>query len=151
MSAPRYFHGGVPGLEIGDWIVPAPPHLLDDCPICQAVKRGESTPFEQPNLSPDRVHVTTDLEYARFYASKYVRGDLYVVEPEGDLRPSTEDRFPSWKVPRARVISVYARFVELTPHQRRTLSNRWRRADRAAGDPTTVLPGGPLFRLGAGA
>jgi hypothetical protein len=128
----RYFHGGAPGLQPGDLIVPGPTHLLDDCPICQAIKEGRPTPFEQPNQTPERVHVTSDREYARFYASKYPRGDLYVVKPIGELRPSTEDHFETWTAEAARVISVYARFVLLTPRQRLTQFRRWRRADRQA-------------------
>jgi hypothetical protein len=75
------------------------------------------------------VYVTTDREYARFHASKFWLGDLYVVEPVGELEPSTEDPFPSWKAPAARVLTVYTKAVRLTDGQRRTLANRWKRAD----------------------
>ena len=128
----RYFHGGKPGLVPGDYVLPSPTHFIDGCPICQAVKDGRATPFEQPNAEPDHVHVTTDREYARFYASKYIRGDLYVVEPEGELSLSRADHFPTWTCERARVVSVFAHFVELTPRQRTTLLRRWKRADDEA-------------------
>jgi hypothetical protein len=126
----RYFHGGKPGLDPGDVLVPGPPNFLDDCPICQEVKAGRSTPFEQPTGSPDRLYITSDKEYARFYASKYPRGSLYVVEPLGELEPSTEDRFPTWKVLEARVRSVYDRCVVLTASQRRVLFRRWEVLDK---------------------
>jgi hypothetical protein len=111
---------------------------VDGCAICEAKARGE-----QPRVPgipgivdpltgrPDRVYVTTDREYGRFYASKHWLGDLYTIEPVGDLGPSTEDHFPTWSVPAARVLTVYDRAVRLTPGQRRTLSNRWERADLA--------------------
>jgi hypothetical protein len=128
----RYFHGGVPGLEVGDLLVPGHHHFVDGCPVCAALQEGRPTPFDQPNQTPERVSITTDREYARHYASKYPQGDLYVVEPIGDLHASAEDHFPTWTVERARVTSVYARLVTLTPRQRLTLFRRWRRADREA-------------------
>jgi hypothetical protein len=134
----RYFHGGKPGLEPGDLIEPGAPNYLDNCPICQAVKAGRSTPYEQPSQNPDRVYVTSDKPYARFYASKYPRGGLYVVEPLGELVESTEDRFPTWHCPSARVLTVYDRCVELTPSQRRVLFRRWTVADRHAAQVLAV-------------
>lgn len=81
---------------------------------------------------PDRVYVTTDRDYGRFYASRWFRGDLYVVEPVGELELSTEDRFESWMCEAARVRSVYDRCVVLTAGQRRSLLRRWTVADRVA-------------------
>lgn len=133
----RYFHGGIPDLKPGDLITPHPPKIVDDCPICVARANGQTAvingePVDPATLRPDRVYITTDREYARFYASKYWQGDLYVVEPVGDLEPSTEDRFPSWTCEAARVRSVYQRCVLLTPKQRRALLKRWTAADLAA-------------------
>jgi len=133
----RLWHGGIPDLKPGDLITPHPPNIVDGCAICAAKARGE-----QPHLPgipgvvdplterPDRVYITPDREYARFYASKYPTGDLYVVEPVGDMETSTEDPFPTIVVPAARVITVYSRAIRLTTGQRRTLTNRWERADR---------------------
>jgi hypothetical protein len=73
--------------------------------------------------------MTDDRAYGRFYASKYPVGDLYRVEPVGELQESTEDPFPTWHAASAVVVSVAERAVRLTPAQRRTLLNRWRRAD----------------------
>lgn len=39
----RYFHGGKANLNVGDAIVPAPPHIDDGCPVCEA--RAEGRPF----------------------------------------------------------------------------------------------------------
>ncbi|GAB3376370.1 hypothetical protein GCM10027360_53240 [Amycolatopsis echigonensis] len=54
-----------------------------------------------------------------------VLGDLYRVEPVGDVDPSTEDPFDTWTVAAARVVSVYDRAVRLTNGQRRRLLARW--------------------------
>jgi len=142
VTAPRlrYFHGGIPDLRPGDWIVPSPPNYLDDCPICQAKKAGIQTTIDPLTGHPDRVYVTTDKPYARFFASKFPRGSLYLVEPDGELLPSVEDRFPTWMVERARVLAVYDTRVELTWSQRRVLLRRWAALDRAAA--VTVQVGG---------
>lgn len=127
----RYFHGGKPGLRPGEYVVPSPPHYVDGCAICEAKKQGRDVPYDPANHRPDQVFVTIDREYARFYASKLPRGDLYVVDPEGELVESSEDHFPTWSCPRARVVSVFARFVVLNPRQRLTMLHRWRRSDEA--------------------
>jgi hypothetical protein len=128
----RYWHGGAPGLNVGDLIEPGRPHFVDGCEVCDAHRAGQDHALDPLTRHTDRVYITTDREYARFYASKYPRGDLYTVQPVGDPVPSDEDHFPAWHVPQARVVSVYDRYVALTPKQRRTLMSRWRRADREA-------------------
>lgn len=131
----RYFHGGIPSLKPGDLITPHPPNVVDGCDICAAKAAGQQPVVDGLGVvdplteRPDRVYLTSDREYARFYASKYPLGDLYVVEPVGDLEPSAEDHFPTWTAPAARVASVYDRAVRLTPHRRRTLLRRWKAAD----------------------
>ncbi|MFB7323441.1 hypothetical protein [Streptomyces sp. NPDC056190] len=133
----RYFHGGVPGLKPGDLITPHAPNVIDGCAVCEARPAGRTAttaggqPIDPPTGRPDRVYITTDRDYARWYASRYWLGDLYTVEPVGDVEPSTEDPFPTWCAAAARVTSVYTRAVRLNPHQRRTLLRRWGRADRA--------------------
>lgn len=127
-----YFHGGKPGLRIGDLIEPSSPNYLDDCPICQQKKAGIPTAIDPLTAHPDSVYLTTDREYARFYASKYPRGDLYVADPVGELTPSEEDHFLTWRVPSARVRAVYDRCVQLSTRQRRALLRRWTEADLAA-------------------
>lgn len=134
----RYFHGGIPGLRPGDLLTPHRPNILDGCPVCAARAQGltatlDGKPIDPPTGRPDRVYITTDREYARFYASRWWYGDLYVVEPVGDIEPSSEDPFPTWCVLEARVASVYDRAVQLNPGQRKRLLRRWTAADRAAG------------------
>ncbi|UQA95718.1 hypothetical protein [Streptomyces halobius] len=141
--AVRFFHGGVPGLRPGDLITPHLPNIVDGCAVCAAKAAGQQP--HVPGLGtvdpitarPDRVYITSDREYARFYASKFPRGDLYTVEPVGELEASTEDRFPSWTVPAARVRSVYDRYVLLAPRQRRSLLRCWEAADLTAARGAT--------------
>jgi hypothetical protein len=131
----RYWHGGAPGLSVGDLVVPGERHYVDGCEVCESKKRGESyrlangAAVDPINAHENRVYITADREYARFYASKYPRGDLYTVEPVGEMEASTEDPFPTWHVGAARVVSVYDTYVRLTDRQRMTLQRRWRRAD----------------------
>lgn len=141
MSDLRLWHGGVPGLRPGDTLTGGNERRLHDgCPYCQARATGgfltgpDGSAIDAPSAHPDRVYVTTDREYARFYASLWGRGDLYRVEPAspGDIEPSPEDHFLSWTMPAARVVAVYARAVTLTMSQRRTLLRRWQLADAAA-------------------
>ncbi|MFD5788649.1 hypothetical protein ACFWH1_18750 [Streptomyces sp. NPDC127037] len=137
-TLPRLFHGGVPGLNPGDLIEPGGHRTVAGCPVCEARAAGENYAvpglgvIDPPTQRPDRVYVTADRNYGRFYASLAYRGDLYVVEPVGDVEVSMEDRFPTWCAPAARVRSVYTRCVTLTPGQRRSLLRRWRAADIAA-------------------
>ncbi|KPI33362.1 hypothetical protein OV450_1450 [Actinobacteria bacterium OV450] len=132
-ALPRLFHGGAPGLNVGDLIKPGHTRTVDGCPTCAARARGEHHvvpglgSIDPPTGRPDRVYITADREYGRFYASMAWFGDLYVVAPEpaDDVEPSTEDYFPTWSAPAARVLSVYARAVQLTMPERRRLYRRW--------------------------
>ena len=130
MPSPIYFHGGMPGLNPGDVILPGRPNFVDGCKVCDAHRAGESHVLDPLTKHADRVYMTSDRDYARFYASKYPKGDLYSVEPLGEMAVSDEDPFPSWTAPSARVVGVYDRYVQLTPKQRRTLLRRWGRVDR---------------------
>ncbi|MFD8820826.1 hypothetical protein ACFV1C_00405 [Streptomyces sp. NPDC059605] len=138
LHAVRYFHGGVPGLNPGDLLVPHPPAVVDGCPICIAKAAGQQPVvpglgnIDPLTARPDRLYVTTDREYARFYASKCWLGDLYVVEPKGEVERSAEDFFPTWCVEEAVVVSVVSRAVRLSDKQRRTLLRRWAGMESAA-------------------
>lgn len=124
----RYYHGGAPGLRVGDVIEPRVEgdtrHLLDGCPVCEARKRGEQLP--QDDNDPDMVYVTTDRDYARVYAAGYPRGSLYRVEPIGPLVDRSEhDPAPSWGCAAARVAAVIDPLVSLSPKRVRSLMRRW--------------------------
>ena len=133
----RLWHGGVPGLRVGDVLSGGHERAVrDDCPYCQARARGENTVTPLGKLDgPSQqsgVYVTTDRLYAKHYASLYGRGDLYRVEPLGELRPSTEDSYETYVADQARVVAVYDRAVLLTWTERRRLFREWGVADEKA-------------------
>lgn len=155
---PAYFHGGKAGLNIGDLVVPAPPHVEDGCPICEARRVGRTAtvgeyrrwlrqfgaqaepillklrgvddwaPMDPPSASKDGVYLTLSREYATWYAARS-RGDLYQVRPDGELKESREDHFPTVVAPRAFVVQVLRRDVRLTRTERRQIERLWKKAD----------------------
>ena len=130
----RLWHGGVPGLKIGDTLTGGHERkTLDGCPMCEARKKGAALlGIDPPSAHPNKVYVTHEREYARFHASLYGRGDLYVIEPVGDTMPSTEDSIPTLLADEARIVGVYSRAVLLTPGQRRRLMRIWGHHDGVA-------------------
>lgn len=129
-----WYHGGIAGLRAGDLITPGVDGQRRNhagCPTCEARNRGES-PAVDAVPEQHGVYITSDREYARYYASMAVRGDLYVVELVGETTPSMEDRFPTAVAPAARVVAVYERAVQLTDAQRYRLYARWTEADADA-------------------
>lgn len=154
------YHGGIGGKRPGDVLVPSPPHVSDGCPICVARAEGrtcsvgeyrdwlrqfgergkpilaqladalDTDPIDPPS-GRSAVYVTTSLPYARWYAARS-QGDLYAVEPIGEVARSPEDPFPSWTCGSARVVAEVERRVRLRRHDRREMSRAWKAADRAA-------------------
>jgi len=130
----RLYHGGAPGLRPGDLITPGnhrPVH--DGCPWCAANAAGQSVPGSPLTGLPDRIYLTPNRLYGAYYASLWGRGDLYQVEPVGDLQQSTEDSIEAWTAPAARVLVAVDRAVLLTWSERRRLLREWTQADRAKG------------------
>lgn len=156
----RYFHGGVSGLCAGDLLLPAPPHVTDGCPICVARAEGrvytvgeyrsyaaqfgerarpildlldgvpDAAPLDPPS-GQQAVYMTTHELYATWYAARS-QGDLYAVKPLGRMVPSPEDHFETVTAPRARVLKVLRRSVQLTDEERTDLLNQWKSADEMA-------------------
>lgn len=129
-AGPFYYHGGVDGLRPGDLLQPGHARKSHDgCPWCAARDAGEAhLGMDGPSQLPG-VYVTSSRLYAKHYASLWGRGDLYRVEPVGDLVRSLEDSFETWAVPAARVLAVIDRAVLLTNTERRKLSRLWEAAD----------------------
>lgn len=76
----RYFHGGAPGLKVGDLVRPA-------------IALGKEHPASpnQPGYSPRRVYVTRVRWYADLFA--YLGdGDVYEVRPVGRAVPDSDAR-----------------------------------------------------------
>jgi hypothetical protein len=128
----RLFHGGKPGLNVGDIIEPGHQRMAHPgCPWCEARANGKAhLGMDGPSEDADRVYCTTNRLYAKHYASLWGRGDLYRVEPVGELVPSTEDTVESFKAPALRVVAIYDRAVQLTTTERRRLYREWGVADR---------------------
>lgn len=156
----RYFHGGKAGLQPGDRIIVAPPHVEDGCPICVAREHGrvctvgmyrvwlrqfgakaapvlaqlagaaDDEPMDPPSAKA-AVYITSSVEYATWYAARS-RGDLYEVGPIEPIEPSAEDHFSSWTCAAATVFRVLRRRVALTRTERRQILHKWRKADRRA-------------------
>jgi hypothetical protein len=135
----RFYHGGVPGLNPGDVIEPGfERRPVEGCAICKARAAGKTyvvdgQPIDPPTVHDDRIYVTTERLYALFHASLYGRGDLYVVDPVGEMERSTEDTIESYICERAVVRTVYRRCVLLTNAERRRVYRRWEVADMQAG------------------
>lgn len=70
----RYFHGEIPGLKIGDELLPA--DSIGDKPSLTTLVPGKAR--------TDRVYLTTDRFYAEAYAAMYPGGGaIYLAEPVG--------------------------------------------------------------------
>lgn len=132
MTGPRLYHGGVPGLRVGDLIAPGHQRRHHDgCPWCEARARGQAHQgIDGPSQHPDHVYATTSRLYARYHASLWGRGDLYRVTPVGGLVRSTEDSIESWRAPTLHVAAVLDRAVQLTWTERRRLWREWGQADQ---------------------
>jgi hypothetical protein len=128
------YHGGVPGLKPGDLLVPGHARKHHDgCKWCEARAKGEAYEGMDGPSQEVGVYMTSERLYAKYHASLYGYGDLYRVEPVGELRRSTEDSWPTFISPEARVVSVYDRAVRLTDTERRRLQREWDRWDIYTG------------------
>jgi hypothetical protein len=125
------YHGGKPGLRAGDVLEPghSRDHQHPGCKWCEARAAGVSVGGDGPSEREDRVYITEEMGYARYYASLFGRGDVYQVEPIGEKESTEEDRFASFTCARAVVVDVVERAVLLTMGQRRRLFIRWARRD----------------------
>ncbi len=115
-SVSLLFHGGAPGLQVGD--------LLRANPIGSYVF-----------LTPDR-------QYARYFAGVCDHGDLYIAEPIGKLEKSMmADPFPAFCAREARIVAVPERSVALRPTERRKLFARWAQKDGIQRKPRQIAIG----------
>ena len=121
----KLYHGGAPGFRPGGLITPHEAKRVDGCPWCES--------GADDSHRPDRVFATTMRLYGRYYASKWIRGTLYIVRPNDDMEPSAEDPFETYCAPSFTVVSVCEREIELTMGQRRRLLRLWKEADLAHG------------------
>lgn len=131
----RLFHGGVPGLAIGDLLTGGHDRAVhENCKFCEARAKGEAHLGLDGPSEHDAVYATPNRLYAKHYASLWGRGDLYGVILEGPMVRSTEDTIETWHAPAARIVAVLDRCVVLTDSERRRMFREWVAADHAA-DP----------------
>lgn len=127
-----FYHGGVDGLQRGDILTPGMGRKHHDgCPWCEARAKGEAHLGMDGPALVEGVYFTTDKLYAMHYASLYGAGNLYKVEPIGEVQRSTEDSYDTWIAPQARVVGVVQKAVRLTAKDRRRLHREWAAADRS--------------------
>ena len=115
-TSQRYYHGGAPGLQPGDMLVPA----------SELTVRPPTYAFGDYPADDERVYITTSRLAAEHFASVcagrvdgrlLVRGDLYQVTPVGDLEEDSD--FPGnpkyLACPRARIDRVIKTNVQHNP------------------------------------
>lgn len=126
MTESIYYHGGVPGLRVGGYILPPCETGAQSVADVMSTPPDEQAEVEQVHRR-DPVYITTERGTAELWACFYptpdaVRGgDVYRVVPEGDMDPD-----PDWRgepgvsvcAPRARIVGIVATGV------RRSLAGR---------------------------
>lgn len=144
-AAPSYWHGGYPGLAIGD-------HILSPEDAARAGIQTGYTPRDPAELGrvsrTDRVYFASERDFARSFASQteitmpsgtvISRGTLYRVEPVGpvDEDPDFAGRGVSWCSRRATVVDVEEVDVRM----------RSRDATRAVGQYSEWDDGRPMYQ-----
>ena len=114
----RFWHGGAPGLEVGDHVLPPAATGLNKTRADQSAEAG----LDQISQRRDRIYVTTDPELAKVYARSWfdgirarTHGWLYVVEVEGEHLEGDDDLLSlpgvSYQAPMGIVVAVYDRGV----------------------------------------
>ncbi|HEX5750042.1 MAG TPA: hypothetical protein VFZ09_27680 [Archangium sp.] len=104
-----YWHGGVPGLKVGDYVLP--PSITRTRFILSAYEDGATS---RPGYQPTRVYVASEYVGAEVFAAMYPGGGwVYRVVPEGQFEhdPDVIALGRSWACERARVVDV----VPLSP------------------------------------
>ncbi|NJP27068.1 hypothetical protein FLW53_23290 [Microbispora sp. SCL1-1] len=129
----RLWHGGAPGLQPGDLLLPpAQTGIATSSDILIALTGFDphDNGVETDRMRTDRVYLTRDRELARAYAACWTakaehglqvgRGALYVARPIGEVWPDPDLPDVSVECERAEVIAVYDAAVTLP----------WQKAER---------------------
>lgn len=109
----NYFHGGFPGLNVGDFIDPPDVTLSTVTLSKYAAELGAVHGTRR-----DVVYVTTRQDTARAFAAVYTDGALYRVEPVDVIGPDPDAPDESIMCRRAHVLEVVRRrvvFAHRTP------------------------------------
>lgn len=104
----RYFHGGIPGLKIGDILLPA--SEIGEAPSV--------TKYTDGKARMDRVYLTTDRFAAEAYAALYPDGGaLYIVEPIGETEGDPDAPTISRMASSARIVGIWDAKVRFNPER----------------------------------
>ena len=105
MKTKKYYHGGIPGLNKGDILLP--PLVTGKSTLLEYSREIDPNGAQQN----DRVYITTDKLAADMFAFVYPNGDTYKVVPIGDLEndPDCLEDGLSFQCSQAKVIAVLRR------------------------------------------
>lgn len=84
MTGPRYFHGGIPGLDVGAKI------LSPDVTGTQRTLSSHARANSPHGMRRDVVYVSTRQNDARVYAAFYPDGAIYEVDPIDVIGPDPD-------------------------------------------------------------
>lgn len=104
----NYFHGGRPGMSRGQYVLP---------PSITGAKGLAA--YGNHIAERCRIYVTPDYTAAAMYAASLPKGEIYLVEPLGELKADPDCSQPglSFSCERARVVKRF----KLKPEQRRMI------------------------------
>lgn len=114
MTETKFFHGGVRGLSVGDWILP-PTETKTDRTLVHYV---DAVTMGAEYVRPDKVYVTTAQRAARAFAACLPNGTLYEVLPEGELEVDPDCSPIGFMCDRAKIVRVVqplVRYKDKTP------------------------------------
>lgn len=123
-----FFHGGVPGLRVGAWILPPA--------VTGAPTSKEYADYPPGVYRDDMVYLVTEVEQAKAFAAlrthgaighgaKARGGDVYRVVPALllALDPGCENEGLSWCAPAARIVAIVATRVRRGPYEKQLLDS----------------------------
>lgn len=149
-SGPALYHGGVPGLHVGDV-------------LRSASELGAHFLYHSPHAvyDPGFVYAVTDVQVAGSYASRYLPpqglpepGDVYRVEPLGV--EGTDPDYPPWpevfrRMRRARVVEVVERGLSYSEEFQLEMKLRyiaWKGGGRAYRETGQINPSPFMLEIG---
>ena len=109
----RYFHGGKPGLAVGDKILPSSVTGAEN--VMSRYVRGTPGFDELKARCLDHVYFTAARDFAAEYAGVHPDGALYQVVPDGAFEPDPDCGVPglAWRCRSATIVAVSAEQVLL--------------------------------------
>lgn len=95
-----YYHGGVPGLQVGDRVLPPDVTEIEH-------RLSAYVPAGAPHgTRTDVVYLARHEQHARVYAALYPDGALYQVVPESPVDPDPDAPDMAYTAPSAIVVAV---------------------------------------------